>query len=121
MGKELKNPELIHQKYAERIVDELFIDNENDNPESRSTRVDKVVRILNPHFEDVNQDIESSQIAAIAFDDVSGVLQIDFQTGSRYWYHGVEKDVVKQLTEAESKGKFFSVRIKPNYPYEQVS
>lgn len=119
---------IIQQKQAEQIVHVILnhlaetIDyGLTPNAEESEKLSDLVQRVLNPEFEEVRDDFESSNLDGIAYDEVSAVLQIDFNTGSRYQYFGVEADKAEKLFEAESKGRFFSKEIRNNYPYAQLT
>ena len=117
------DPVIIQRKYAEVIADfvaDFFIDSSGSiHPDTKKDLVDGISRILAPEFEK-SYSPESSQILSYSYDSKSKVLQIIFQHGTCYWYHGVEETVFKKLNESESKGKFLNAAIKENYPYERV-
>jgi hypothetical protein len=124
MTDRLNDIHLIRTKYAERIADFLIdtinsLGNESSVPDKFGLVV-KIERMLSPSFEEFIP-VDSSNMAGVSFDKETHILQVDFDSGSRYWYHGVESDKFKTLLEAESKGKFFASEIKPNYPYERVA
>lgn len=119
---------LVQLKQAERIVhvliDYLNVDESTgitSNPEELEKLADMVRRVLNPEFENVNDNFESSNIGAIAYDPVSAVLQVDFNSGNRYHYFGVEEDLADRFEESESKGKFFHKEIRENYAYAKIA
>ena len=64
-------------------------------------------------------DVTSSNIKAIAYDPSTLTLGVIFHTGKEYHYIGVTPDMFQDFSNAESKGKFLAVSIKPN-PYLTV-
>lgn len=83
--------------------------------------VEEVIRVLSPQFEDYVDNFESSNIAAYAYDERSEVLQVDFQSGGRYQYFGVEPSVFTELQECESKGKYISGSVKKKFPCGKIA
>lgn len=61
--------------------------------------------------------VESSMIAAIAYDEAAGELYITFHESGTYTYFEVPKRVYDAFLKARSKGQFFNDRIKDEYPY----
>ena len=58
--------------------------------------------------------VKSAQLGAIGYDAVSQVLAVKFARGGAvYHYSGVKPDLHAALMAAESKGAFFTQRIKP--------
>jgi len=63
--------------------------------------------------------VESSSIRAIGYDETAEELWIEFHSApDPYVYFGVPPDVYGELQEAESKGGYVNLKIKPQYPYE---
>jgi hypothetical protein len=74
---------------------------------------------------------DSSQIHAHGFDPATGTLALQFKRkgpdgervgGSVYHYTGCTPEFYKEFCGAESLGKFFGERIKPNadkFPFEK--
>lgn len=62
----------------------------------------------------------SSSVAAVDYDTDKFVLDIDFKTGSRYRYLGVEPEVYHEMMIADSIGHFLATRIKPKYDVEKL-
>lgn len=62
--------------------------------------------------------VESSNIASYAHEDND--LFVTFKGGSVYKYIGVDEDVVAELTESESKGKYINSKVKNSYLFEKV-
>lgn len=57
----------------------------------------------------------STVIAAIAYDDASGDLDVEFSAGSLYRYHGVPREEVDGLLATDSPGRWLNGRIIPRY------
>jgi hypothetical protein len=67
--------------------------------------------------------VESSQIAAYGYDQLTRTLAIEFPTGAIYHYANVAPDYWKCFQLAKSKGSWFIGNIKkfPGlYPYTKV-
>ena len=52
--------------------------------------------------------VESATLWAVAYDDVCGVLQLEFRTRAIYHYSGVPAAVYEALLGASSKGSYFN-------------
>ncbi len=59
--------------------------------------------------------VESSNLAAIGYDAESKTLQADFKNGKRFQYQNVPPELFAEFQAAESVGKFFAARIKPEF------
>jgi len=62
--------------------------------------------------------VESSNIYAIGYDGKD--LYVRFMRSGMYKYNDVPKDVVTDLMDADSKGKFFNMNIKGSFEFEKV-
>ncbi len=65
-------------------------------------------------------EVESSNIAAIAYIKEAGQLMVQFSSGSVYAYSDVPEQVYQDFLDASSKGKFFAEHIKGKYETEKV-
>jgi hypothetical protein len=65
--------------------------------------------------------VESSMISGVFYDDFTSNLFIEFKNGPVYYYRDVPKFLYQEMMEAESKGKFFSSRIKKEYSFGKVT
>lgn len=65
-------------------------------------------------------EVDSSCIAAIAYDRSRSVLLIRFNVGSIYQYDNFPYDVFDEFRYARSQGTFFNAYIKNHYPYRQL-
>lgn len=61
--------------------------------------------------------VESSVLASIAYDDDSGILQLEFHSGKIYQYFGVPAAVCEGLLRASSKGEYFNEFIGGHFPF----
>jgi len=64
--------------------------------------------------------LDSTTLAAVAYDDRRGELQLDFRDGARYAYSGVAPDLFRDLLCATSKAPtlidtFEVASLMPNY------
>jgi hypothetical protein len=66
------------------------------------------------------QQVESSNLASVGYDETEKILEIQFHSGGVYQYEDVEKEVFDELMNANSKGRFFIGRIKGEYNYWRV-
>jgi hypothetical protein len=66
------------------------------------------------------KSVESSTIRTIGYDAEQELLEITFNSGATYRYTGVPATIANTLLNAESKGSYFSVNIRSNYPCERI-
>jgi hypothetical protein len=59
--------------------------------------------------------VSSSNVAAIAYDEVRQILGVRFHTGREYWYHRVPGSVYLNFLRAGSKGSYLATFVKPRY------
>ena len=62
----------------------------------------------------------STAIRSAGYDDDDWVLQLEFVNGGLYNYFRVPPLEYRRLLEAESKGKYVNVQIKPYYECEEI-
>lgn len=67
------------------------------------------------------QEVDSSMMDNIAYDEATHQLSVTFKNGSLYHYYDVETPIADGLTQAESKGKFFIRHIRPWYKYKKIN
>ena len=65
--------------------------------------------------------VESSTLAALAYDENHEVLQLEFRSRAIYRYFGVPAPVYEALLAASSKGKYFNRAIRGIFPYSRAS
>ena len=61
--------------------------------------------------------VESAALRALVYDDVRGILQLEFRTRAIYHYFGVPAAVYETLLSAPSKGSYFNRVIRGRFPY----
>ncbi|MHA2279944.1 MAG: KTSC domain-containing protein [Promethearchaeota archaeon] len=66
------------------------------------------------------EQVESSMLGNISYDETTHKMSITFKHGSRYDYFDVEKAIYHGLRDAPSKGKFFHKHVKSHYRCKQV-
>jgi KTSC domain len=64
--------------------------------------------------------VESTTLAALAYDDVRGILQLEFRSRGVYSYFGVPRPVYEALLAATSKGSYFNRAIRGAFPHLRV-
>jgi hypothetical protein len=65
-------------------------------------------------------NLDSTTLAAVAYDDRCGELKLDFRDGARYTYSGVAPELFRDLLCATSKGSFFNRYIRGRFPYAKL-
>ena len=65
--------------------------------------------------------VDSTAIRAIDYHPPRRRLRVTFVSGDRYVYRGVSGEVHRAFCEAESKGRFFQMRIRDRYPYARLN
>jgi len=64
--------------------------------------------------------VESTTLAAIAYDEARELLQLEFCTRAVYLYFGVPPAVHQALLDAPSKGRYFNRNIRGRFPYRLI-
>jgi hypothetical protein len=64
--------------------------------------------------------VESTTLASLAYDDVRGILQLEFRSRAVYSYFGVSRPVYEALLAAPSKGGYFNHAIRGTFPHLRV-
>ena len=64
--------------------------------------------------------VESSNIAAVGYDETTKKLTVNFKNGSSYIYADVEKEKAQAIVGADSVGKYLNAHIKPHHPFEKA-
>lgn len=65
--------------------------------------------------------VESSNIAAVAYDTAAKVLYVKFRSKAVYSYAGVLSKTAAAFLDAESKGKFFDQEVKDKFEASRVA
>ena len=66
------------------------------------------------------QQISSSDIRLVGYDNQSQILEIEFYSGGIYQYFDVPASVYLALMNATSKGTYFHKHIKEIYKYKRI-
>ena len=64
--------------------------------------------------------VESSNIAAIGYDEATRTLEVEFRRGQTYRYFDVPSHVHAALMRAESHGSYFSRNVRKNFRYARI-
>lgn len=68
------------------------------------------------------KDIESGLIRRLGHDPVANVLRIEFKNGVTYDYQNFDSDHYGQLSQSDSKGKWYHANLRGNadHPYSKL-
>ena len=64
--------------------------------------------------------VDSTAISEIDYDAERTKLLVRFVSGERYVYVGVPAEVCRSFVEADSKGRFFQLKIRDRYPFNRL-
>jgi len=67
------------------------------------------------------QNVTSSHISSIGYDDSNQTLEIEFNDGSIYQYYNVPEYLYDGLMGASSHGTYFHVNIRDKYGDTKIS
>jgi hypothetical protein len=67
------------------------------------------------------ESVESTTLAAIGYDDIREILQLEFLSHAVYLYFGVPGSVYEALVAAPSKGRYFNGAIRGHFPHALIS
>jgi hypothetical protein len=67
------------------------------------------------------QQVDSSVIIAVGYDDGSAILEVVFRTGRTYRYFRVPPAAYRALMHAKSIGAYFNREIRPRYRGVEVT
>lgn len=74
-----------------------------------------------PHSAVARVAVLSTSLASVGYDRASAVLEIEFLSGAVYRYSDVPVGVHQELMAAESKGRFFSQRIRGRFRFKRIT
>ena len=63
------------------------------------------------------KQVESSNVAAVGYDEENEVLAVAFHSGRTYRYEAVPKSVYDNLLSADSVGRQFNATVRDQYAY----
>jgi hypothetical protein len=64
--------------------------------------------------------IESSVLAAVGYDQRRRILEVELVSGAVYQYLEVPAREFMALLAADSSGRHYNTKIKPNYDYRKI-
>jgi hypothetical protein len=66
------------------------------------------------------ENVDSSNVAAVGYDEDSSTLQVEFNNGGTYQYFDVPEHLFEELREAQSIGSFLAENIKGSYRFSKL-
>ncbi len=67
------------------------------------------------------EPVTSSNLKSVGYDRKNRILEIEFQNGRVYRYHGVPPEEYEGLLTAPSLGKYFIANIRDAYRYDKAA
>lgn len=67
------------------------------------------------------QEVDSSMMENISYDEAVQELSVTFKNGSVYHYYEVEQPIFDGLEQSASKGRFFIRHIRPWYKFKRIT
>jgi hypothetical protein len=64
--------------------------------------------------------VNSSEFRSVGYDLPTSTLETEYQSGEVYRYFDVPAQLVLEMLEADSIGRFFNTHIRPKFRFEQV-
>jgi hypothetical protein len=68
----------------------------------------------------LRQDVQSSELRCVGYEEPTRLLEVEFHSGEIYRYFGVPARLVLELLEADSIGRFFNAYIRSKFEFEKV-
>ena len=68
-----------------------------------------------------HRSVSSSNLSSVGYDESTETLEVQFQNGSVFQYHGVSAETHEQLMQARSVGSFFHSNIKNTFEHSKQS
>lgn len=66
------------------------------------------------------QNVESSMLLAVGYDDATREMRVIFRTGDTYRYLNVPKSIYTELLKADSKGAYMKTHVIDRFPSRRV-
>jgi len=66
------------------------------------------------------ENVDSSNLASVGYDEESQILEIEFNHGGVYQYYDVPKEEYQSLMNADSLGSYFYHNIRNDYEYAKL-
>lgn len=64
--------------------------------------------------------LESTSLRSVGYDPSARVLEVEFLNGGVYQYLDVQDDEYEEFREADSKGRYLNIAIKPSHRYRRL-
>ena len=68
----------------------------------------------------LRQRVKSSELRSVGYDDSASLLEAEFQSGEVYQYFNVPAELVLELLNADSLGRYFNAHIRPKFNFKKV-
>jgi hypothetical protein len=65
-------------------------------------------------------EVNSSEFRSMGYDQPTSTLETEYRSGDVYRYFDVPAQLVLEMFESESIGRFFNRRIRPKYKFKRV-
>lgn len=65
-------------------------------------------------------NVNSSNVAAVGYDEDSQTLQVEFNNGGTYQYFDVPEAIFEGLRDADSVGQYLNQQVKGVYRYSRA-
>jgi hypothetical protein len=66
------------------------------------------------------ENVSSSNLASVGYDEENEILEIEFNHGGIYQYFNVPINEYEALMSADSHGKYFAANIRNYYEYQKL-
>jgi hypothetical protein len=90
------------------------------NPRWVARRVTRTATEVEDDATMKRQQVQSSNLVSVGYEDGSSTLEIEFKGGALYQYYNVPAHIHDGLMAADSKGSYFHANIKDLFPYSRV-
>jgi KTSC domain len=68
----------------------------------------------------LRHEVQSSELRSVGYEESISVLEAEFQSGEVYQYFDVPAQLVLELLEAASLGRYFNARIRSKFRFKKV-
>ena len=68
----------------------------------------------------LRQGVDSSELRSVGYEMNAAVLEAEFHSGEVYHYFDVPAQLVVELLEAESVGRYFNAHIRSKFKFKKV-
>jgi hypothetical protein len=92
----------------------------SQNPRWIATRVTRTSLTAEEIAKMERQQVMSSTVLSIGYDEASETLEVEFARGGVYQYYNFPRPLFEQFMASDSKGQFLHVNIKDKFPFSRV-